>query len=285
VSRKGYWFGRKVGSRWPGAFCEKDSASQIPLECMLSKEFQRIVSLDGLPFIEALLKFEEERFDTSFLRQSVYEDINDDFGIFPAAKVYPLYFMGEIRKPKNKIIFIGINPGYNEALNKVEQEYLENRGSFEGYCSFFKQRATIRKNSAYFANIGGFLRRMGLMNEKMTWQWLQDNFINMDLIPYHSTNASGLRINNLQHYRNRYFIPITKIIDYLRPERPIFIVGFPTFEKYLSDPMFANLIEFKKQDSIWVGIILNKYKFIGLPFLNRVAGGKDKLVETAKQYL
>ena len=211
--------------------------------------------------------------------------MNAEFGIFPAAKVYPLYFMGDIRNKENKNIVIGINPGYNEALNKREQEYLEKNGSFEGFCTYFVHRSAIKKSSAYFSHIGGFLRRLGIINEKLTWQWLQEHLIAMDLIPYHSTNASGLRINNLKHYRDRYFVPITKIIDYLEPKTPIFIVGFPTFERYLSDPMFAGLIDFKKHDGIWVGTILGKYKFMGLPFLNRVAGGKDKLVVIAKKHL
>lgn len=252
---------------------------------MLSTEFEKIISLEGLSFIKALLKFEEQRFDSAFLKGSVYEDMNAEFGIFPPTKVYPLYFMGDIREPKNKIIFIGINPGYSEEMNKNEQEYLEKHGSFEGYCTHFTHRASIRRPSAYFANIGGFLRRIGLMDEKMTWHWLQQHVINMDLIPYHSTDTSGLRINNLPHYKQRYFVPITKIIDYLNPEKPVFINGFPSFERYFSDPLFSGLIDFKKHDGIWVGMIGKKYKFIGLPFLNRVAGGKDKLVEVVKKYL
>ena len=119
----------------------------------------------------------------------------------------------------------------------------------------------------------------------MTWEWLQDHFINMDLIPYHSTNASGLRINDIQKYKDRYFTSIAKIIQYLDPQKPIFIVGFPTFEKYLEDPIFKGMIDFKKQGSVWKGTIAGKYKFVGLPFLSRVAGGKDKLVESVREHL
>jgi hypothetical protein len=251
---------------------------------IIDTEFKKILKLQGLSFIKALLEFEEYRFDNSFLNGSVYEEMNSEFGIFPPKKVYPMYFMGDITKPKNKIIFVGINPGYNKKLNNNEQEYLEKHGSFLGYCTHFTHRASISRRSAYFSHIGGFLHRVGMMSEKMTWDWLQNHFINMDLIPYHSTNASGLRINNLPHYKDRYFIPITKIVDYLQPVKPIFIVGFPTFEKYFSDSIFAGLIDFKKHDGIWTGTILKKYKFIGLPFLNRVAGGKDKLAASVKKY-
>ena len=251
----------------------------------LDSRFREVLSLSGLPFIKALLKYEEKRFDTGYLKGSVYEEINAEFGIFPPTKIYPLYFMGDIREPKDKFIFIGINPGYNEAMNKNEQEHMEQVGSFEAYCSHFTHRATISRKSAYFANIGGFLRRIGMMDEEMSWDWLQKNFLSLDLIPYHSSDTSGLRINNLAHYKERYFIPITKIIEYLKPERPIFINGFPTYEKYFSDPLFSGVIDFEKHDNIWVGTIAGKYKFIGLPFLNRVAGGKDRLVEVVKKYM
>ena len=211
--------------------------------------------------------------------------MNVDFGIFPCEKVYPLYFTGDIINPKDKIIFIGINPGYNKELNEDEQNYLEKQGSFEGYSTLFRYRGSVFRKYAYFSNIGGFLRRLGLLDAPMTGEWLQDHFINMDLIPYHSTNTSGLRINDIRRYRDRYFLPITKIIRYLNPQKPIFIVGFPTFEKYLENPIFKGLIDFKKEGSLWTGKIIGKYKFIGLPFLNRVAGGKDILAEATKKYL
>ncbi len=248
-------------------------------------DFSNIFSLEGLPFIKGLLKFEEERFDAFFSTGSVYEEMNIDFGIFPPEKVYPMYFMGDITKPENKIIFIGINPGYNKEHNKAEQKFLEEKSSFDGYCTFFKHRGETLRRSAYFSNIGGFLRRIGLLEGNITPEWLHNHFINMDLIPYHSTNASGLRINDIQKYRDRYFVSIVKIIKYLNPKRPIFIVGFPTFEKYLENPIFKGMIDFKKQGSVWTGTIDGKYPFIGLPFLNRVAGGKDKLVEIVKGHL
>jgi hypothetical protein len=226
----------------------KDSSSQNPLECMLSKEFQRILSLDGLTFIHALLEYEEKRFDESFLKGSVYEEINHEFGIFPPVKNYPLYFMGDVRKPENKIIFIGINPAYREFSIKTEQDYLEKHGSFVGYCTHFLHRGLFQRHSHYFSDIGGFLRRLGLLNQKLSWEWLQEHFINMDLIPYRSSNSAGLRINNLAHYKERYFVPIVKIIEYLDPKEPVFIHGFPTFEKYLENPMFAGLIDFEKRE-------------------------------------
>ena len=247
--------------------------------------FEDVMSLEGLPFIKALLKYEEERFDRDFLNDSVYENMNADFGIFPSTKLYPLYFAGDIRRPEDKVIFIGINPAYNRVDNAKEQEYLEEKGSFDGYSELFTWRESIKKSSRYFSNIGGLLRRIGWLDDKITWPWLQEHFINMDLIPYHSSNTSGLCINDLTHYKQRYFLPIVKILDYLNPQRPIFITGYPTFERYFADPIFADLIEVRKEDGIWVGTIAGKHRFFGLPFLNRPAGGKDKIAEAIKRQM
>jgi len=252
---------------------------------MQQSEFERILSLDGLPFIQALLSFEEQRFDAAFLKGSVYEEMNANFGIFPPIKSYPVYFAGDVCKPNGKIIFIGINPGYNAEKNKGEQEYLECAGSFEGYCKLFEYLDSTQTRSAYYAHIGGFLRRLGILHEKTSWKWCQDNFINLELIPYHSIDTNGLRINNLQYFKDRYFVPLTKIIDYLQPEKPIFINGFPTYERYFSSPLFRGLIDFEKHDAVWVGTIAGKYRFVGLPFLNRVAGGKDKLADMVKKHM
>lgn len=255
------------------------------LEPPSSASFEDVMSLDGLPFIRSLLAYEEERFDRTFIADSVYEDMNADFGIFPRAKVYPLYFAGDIRQPEDKIIFIGINPGYSEKENAAEQTYLEEKGSFEGYCDLFTWRASIKKQSRYFTSIGGFLRRIGWLDEKISWPWLAEHFINMDLIPYHSMNTSGLRINDLARYKERYFLPLVKILDYLAPTRPVFITGYPTFEPYFADPLFANLIEVKKDDCIWIGTIAGKHRFFGLPFLNRPIGGKDRIASAVLRHL
>ena len=74
---------------------------------------------------------EEQRFEKQrFLLGSTYEDINADFGIFPTMAAYPVYFAGDVTRPKEKIVVMGINPGFNEAMNRREQSYLEQNGSF-----------------------------------------------------------------------------------------------------------------------------------------------------------
>ncbi len=103
------------------------------------------------------------------------------------------------------------------------------------------------------------------------------------MIPYHSANTSGLRINNPENFKKVYFVILLKLLKFLNPKRPVFILGFPTFERYLSHVYFKDVITFKKQGNFWIGKIGGGYDFVGLPFLTMVKGGKDGLVRGLKE--
>jgi len=252
-----------------------------------SQNFEDFIAknkLTGLSFIKSVLRYEQKRFDKNFVKNSVFEEINRNFGIFPMVKVYPVYFIGDITKPLGKTIFVGINPGYNPEHNRKEQEWMESQGYFYSCCHLFEFFSSQRRGLLpYFANIAGFLKRLKGI-ENINQNWLRDNLINLEIVPYHSSDASGLRINDLSYYRKTYFEIFLRILDYLNPAEPIFINGFPTFEQYFSNKVFQDIISFKKIDSIWKGKIKN-HPFIGLPFLTRVKGGKDRLVEVVKKQL
>ena len=248
--------------------------------------FQGLLKLKGLEFIQSLLKLEEDRFNKNFLRGSVYEGINTDFGLFPPLKVYPFYFLGNITESKGKKIFIGINPGHDRG-NSLEQKFLEEKGCFNGYCNIFGdflKKKNKGLSSRYFSNIAGFLKRFYNIQETIDWMWFQNNFIGLDFIPYHSKDAAGIRINNLEKFKNTYFLSMIKILEHINPEEYVFINGFPTFEKYFKEDLFRKEVQFKKIDNFWVGKI-GRFKFLGLPFLTRISGGKDKLVNNIRKYL
>ena len=247
--------------------------------------YEDIFKLKNLEFVRALCDYETKRFDKHFLKGSVYEDMNRLFGIFPAVKCYPQYFTGDLLHPKNKFILIGINPGYNDEANAREQAYHEEQGLFNASCKQYGHfKAHRRGLIPYYANAAGFLRRLYKIHERITWDWLDANLINLELIPYHSKDSSGLRINDLGEYRKRYFRVLLKIIKYLNPKTPIFINGFSGFVRYLNDPQFHKDIQFEKKGNIWVGAI-GGYPFIGLPFLTRVSGGKDALVKAVRKHV
>ncbi|MDD2753308.1 MAG: hypothetical protein PHT44_01745 [Candidatus Portnoybacteria bacterium] len=250
------------------------------------EKIQELLKLKGLDFVQGLLKIEEDRFNKEFLKGSVYEEINADFGLFPPLKIYPVYFLGNIARPENKRVFIGINPGYDRS-NSLEQKFLEERGCFDGYCNIFGD--FLRKkhkglSSKYFSNIAGFLKRFYELDEINNWTWFQDNIINLDFIPYHSKNAAGIRINNIEKFRKVYFQILLKFLEHINPRDYIFVNGFPTFEGYFQNDIFIKAIQFKKVDNFWIGNI-GRFKFIGLPFLTQVSGGKDNLVNNIRRYL
>ncbi len=251
---------------------------------MNSAQYKKIAKLKGIDFIKKLLQLEELRFtNKNFLKGSTFEDINTDFGIFPRYPVYPTYFIGDITNPRDKYIFIGINPGYN-SNNSLENAYLKRRGLFNGYCHLFSDFHYSKPGLIpYYANIKGFLKRYDGIKEKIDWEWFQKNVIALEFIPYHSSDAAGLRINDLTKYREIYFEILLKIIRHINPKKTIFIVGFPTLKPYLVKPEFKKVIHFEDKYNFSLGKIDGRYEFIGLPFLTRVSGGKDKLVRNLKR--
>lgn len=246
-------------------------------------KLEKVLKLNGEAFIKALLAYEQNRFDVQFMTGSVYEQMNAEFGIFPAKKIYPCHFAGDILNPEGKHVFIGMNPGYSDAGNQAEQQYTERVGYLESSRTIFRYFKQRRGGLIpYYSNIAGFLKRLyGI--EKIDWDWYQKNFINLEMIPYHSANTSGLRINNPAQFRKTYFAILLKFLEHLNPQHPVFILGFPTFEKYLSQSHFEDIISFQKNGNFWVGKIADKYNFIGLPFLTRIRGGRDVLVDGIKK--
>jgi hypothetical protein len=245
-----------------------------------------VLSLEGIPLIKAILEWEQFRFlESNFSKGSTYEEINEDFGLFPKHNVFPVYFAGDIARPNEKKIIVGINPGYSKARNIEEQKFLRQMGLFDGYCKIFSDYFAIREKGLipYYANVAGFLKRFYGLKEEITWHWLQENLINLEMVPYHSVSSNGLRINDPVKYRDTHFEILLRIIRYLNPTQPIFFNGFPPFADILKE--FSDVIEFENHENIWIGSIDHRYQFVGLPFLTRVSGGKDALVDCVKNYL
>ncbi len=249
--------------------------------------FEQILKLDGIEFIKKLLKFEQQRFDDCFFNipKSTFEQINIEFGIFPNDNPYPIYFMGDITKPDDKMIFVGINPGYGK-VKKPEKEYLRNKGLFDGYCNIFSDyfKPHHKNLLPFFNGIRGFISRYkGINRETIDWDWFQKNIIILEMIPYHSSNTSGLRINDLGLYIKTNFKAMTKIISHLNPKEPVYMTGFPTFRCYFEDQLFNDIISFKQKGLIYQGKINNEYSFIGLPFLNRPKGTYNQIIDDLKR--
>ena len=192
---------------------------------------------DCLPFLKQLLKFEKDRIDKYYNlteNPSFYEEINEEFGIFPHKKLYPMYFYGSISSPKNKYIFIGINPSYTGDIEEKETIEIEKSDYFDWLSNAFLNWKENYNGVlfSYLKKIALFLNGIDEINDKniIDYDWLHKNVINLELVPYHSGRADGLSINNPEKYSRTYFEILRKIIEYIRPQRPIIIFGFSIIE-------------------------------------------------------
>jgi hypothetical protein len=253
------------------------------------EEFHQIADLKGIDFTQALLALEQRRFEPStFRKESTLEEVNSEFGIFPAELAYPVYFAGDVREPQAKTIFLGLNPGYNEARYQGERQFLQEHGLFNGYCRLYSDyfKPAHKSLLRYYSNIGGFLRRLRDIHATIDWDWFQENFIALEFIPYHSSNTNGLRINDASAFREVYIEILLKLLDHLNPHEPVFVNGFPTVRRLLSNNSkirseFADVIEYEQAGPIWSGR-LGRHELIGLPFLTWPKSGFDALVEAVR---
>jgi len=287
----------------------------------MDEKFKKNLKLDRPDFIQELLEYEKRRvneFNQTIKKRNpnIFEQMNIDFGIFPEEVCYPVYFHGDIMKPKKKIVVIGINPG-KESTNEEKCEYCEylneEKGLFEQYCNifinYFKDKP--KRDMQYFYNIYKFfstlkkektefseiLKKEAFKKDKedkiiMNWEWFQNNILNLEIIPYHSKNVNGLDINNPKHYRDGHLKILEKILKYINPQLPIFINGYPTSKRYFKNEYLNEF--FAKEEplkyinnrgvekEIMTGEFCG-YKFYGLPFLKHyIAKDFDSIVKKIK---
>lgn len=260
---------------------------------MQLEQFQSIEHLAGIEFAKALLDLEHTRFQSAkFLTDSTYENINADFGIFPTTLAYPVYFAGDIRYPENKIVVIGINPGFNESQYVKERQFLEKRGLFDGYCNlygdYFKAEG---KKPRYYQGVWRLLQRLFDISGDFDWDWFQEHLITLELVPYHSTYSAGITINDPQKYRDVYFQILIKLLTHINPRSPVLVNGYPTLRKVMTVNKkvinnYSDVLEIHEGESIATGRLAKKFQFVGLPFLSRPRqGGVDALVEEIRRIM
>lgn len=240
------------------------------------KNLKEVISKNSKLKFSALmykvLEWEKERVDKNFSKDSYFEDINSKFGIFPNKPLYPMYFYGDIENSRNKYIFVGINPSYTGLLE--EDEYLEEKESVAKYYHFLKNAFiwwSIKLNNKllpYLNKASLYLSEVEkIKRELIDYKWLQKNIINLELIPYHSKNADGLEINNLEEYYKTYFELFRRSIIYFNPRKKIVFFGTSNFKKiFIDSDIFKKDISCDKTGDIYFGKIFNKYSFVVIPF-------------------
>jgi len=123
----------------------------------------------------------------------------------------PTYFVGDIES-KNKIIFMGINPGGKKENLKFESQFRNK--SWNSYLDFHKYFFKHYKEGPkipYYA----YLRTCFSPDSDVTqnyFDYCQENFINIDLIPYHSKSFNVKLSDEVEH---RYWANFETITNFL----------------------------------------------------------------------
>lgn len=104
----------------------------------------------------------------------------------------PTFFAGDIESRTKKIIIVGINPGANEKNLKIEKQFKEK--NFESYLRFQTDFFRLYKDKLklpikYYSYLSTcFADKRAKTVDRNYFEFCQNNFINIDLIPYHSKN-------------------------------------------------------------------------------------------------
>ena len=139
-------------------------------------------------------KFSNEEYKIRLNNLAKILDLKDGF-IFAQP---PTYFVGDIESP-NKIIFMGINPGGKEQNLKFESKFRnENWNSYLDFHKYFFKQYKEGPKIPYYA----YLKKCfspDLDSSSNYFDYCQENFINIDLIPYHSKSFNVKLSDEIEH--------------------------------------------------------------------------------------
>lgn len=135
----------------------------------------------------------------------------------------PVAFAGRFSQ-KNSIVMFGLNPGFNEQLNPIEEK--EHGTTWEDYCKARSNLYVLFKKldhpSPYCKILFKLFSSMYDSNEQ--WDFFNDNIVNLNLIPYHSKSInlpSKFTESQLQYLKESYFSHI-EFAQSIQPRMYIF---------------------------------------------------------------
>ncbi|MEJ2267993.1 MAG: hypothetical protein P8X70_02870 [Nanoarchaeota archaeon] len=123
----------------------------------------------------------------------------------------PTYLVGNFKDNFEKYILFGINPGFSEKQNPKEESW--KKSSWKDYLNFIKNFFILFKEhkmkSRYYKRLSQLFS--GFDNEELKnyneiYNYYHKHLINIELIPYHSTNFSG----TVKHFSEKQIIYIKK---------------------------------------------------------------------------
>jgi len=121
----------------------------------------------------------------------------------------PTYFVGNFEDKNYKYVLFGINPGFSEKQNPIEESW--KKSSWEDYLNFIKNFFILFKEnkmkSPYYkklSNLFSGLDNIELNNYPEIYEYYQKHVINIEMIPYHSSRFRA--INYLTDQQKSYLI-------------------------------------------------------------------------------
>lgn len=161
-----------------------------------------------------LFKFSKHEYDNKLQDLSKILDLKNGFKLDSP----PTYFVGDVES-KDKIIVIGINPGAEEKNLKFEAKFRnENWNSYwDFHINFFK----IYKEGGLPIKYYSYLRTCfdsNAIKDEHYFDYCNSNIVNIDLIPYHSSNFSIILNKNIDKIYMEYF---QSIIDFLKERKDL----------------------------------------------------------------
>jgi len=126
----------------------------------------------------------------------------------------PTYLVGNYQEKAAKYILFGLNPGFNEKGNQIEESIKnENWDKYQVFINnFFRLFKENKLKSLYYIRLSQLFT--GLENKPLTtyeekYDFYQSNLVAIDLVPYHSTNfgiTNDLNMKQLDYLVGRFQI-------------------------------------------------------------------------------
>jgi hypothetical protein len=160
-----------------------------------------------------LFKFSKSEYD--YKLQELAQKLNLKNGF--KSDSLPSYFVGNIES-KDKIIVIGINPGAEEINLEFESKIRDE--NWNSYLNFHKNFFIEYKKGPpikYYSYLRTCFDSYPIETEHY-FDYCNNNFVNIDLIPYHSTNFNVILNEGIEKIYMEYF---QSIIDFLKEKRDL----------------------------------------------------------------
>jgi hypothetical protein len=219
---------------------------------------------------EVKIDFEQFKNDYDSYKDKV-NNLSDLFKLKNKAKLrsdfLPTYFVGNYLDKNYKYVLFGINPGFSEKQNHIEEawkseSWMKYNEFILNFFNFFKKNNMkspyYKKLSQLFAG----LDNLNLEDYSDVYDYFQNHILNLELIPYHSTSFGiSNKLSDVQktYFENRF----RQNLDFLKNQNVKLMVfnGKPFYLLLIKN----NLIKFDNRYVINKYISMFTFRINGIP--------------------